>query len=126
MFFHAPHDAEYNDVPYDTFKITYSIDAISSSLKSNLSDVTIESNIGAENVMVDIINNGDQTGDFTQLSVIFYKNGIPVGYTYHYADVQNPGSEDFIEFSFPYDSNYDTIEVDDYEVYINSSYYYTW
>ncbi|MGB4658652.1 MAG: Ig-like domain-containing protein [Mobilitalea sp.] len=125
MAFNAPYDSDYKDVPYSSYKISYSISDISYT-KSNFADIAMESNIGVDNVMVSVVNNGAAKSASTQLSIVFYKEGKVVGYDYQYADVEEAKAEDFIEFSFPYDENYDSIAVDDYEVFINSSYYYTW
>lgn len=123
LFFYAPIDSDYNYVAYDHYKITYSASAISFT-KSNLKDIKIESNIGADNVMVEVTNDGDSTCEYTQIYIIFYKDGEVVGYDYRYANVNDPGSIDYLDFSFPYDESYDTIDIDDYSVYVNYSYSY--
>jgi hypothetical protein len=123
LFYSAPTDSNYDYVPYDHYKITYSASLISY-MKSNLKDIEIASNIGIENVMLEVTNSGGQSAEFTQIAILFYQNGEIVGYDYQYADVQEPGSTDYLEFSFPWDENYETIQIDDYKIYINSSYYY--
>jgi hypothetical protein len=126
LYFYGPTDGDYNQVSYDSYEITYSVDQLTSSIKSVLSDIETESNIGMDNVMVKVTNSGAYEPGATVVSVVFYKGGVAVGYDYQYAEVSTPESSDFLEFSFPYDNNFDTIQVDDFKVFVNSSYYYTW
>ena len=125
LFFYAPTDLDYNYVPYDHYKITYSARS-TEYMKSNLKDIKVTSNIGIDNVMLEVVNDGDESAEYTQIYILFYKDGEIVGVDYRYADVDEPGSVDYIEFSFPYDENYDTIDIDDYAIYVNSSYRYDW
>lgn len=123
LFYSAPYDSSYNNVPYDHYKINYSVSPIKY-MKSNVKDIKMDSNIGADNVMVEITNDGKLSVEFTEVYILFYKDGEIVGYGNRYADVQEPGSVDYLEFSFPWDEDYDTIEIDDYKLYVNSSYGY--
>ena len=125
LYFSAPYDSNYNQVSYNSYKISYSVSDIDYA-KSNLSNIVTESNIGIDNVMVKATNSGDVTSDSTQVCVIFYKNGKVIGYDYQCAGVHDPGTEDYLEFNFPYDQNYETIQIDNYEVFVNNSYYYTY
>lgn len=125
LFFYAPTDSDYNLIPYDHYKITYSARPTDNMI-SNLKDIKISSNIGADNVMLEVTNDSDTSCEYTQIYILFYKNGEIIGIDYQYADVNDPGSVDYLEFSFPYDENYDTIEIDDYALYINYSYRYEW
>ena len=124
LYFSAPYDSDYNQVSFNSYKISYSVSNIDYA-KSNLSNIVTESNIGIDNVMVKASNNGDVASDSTQVCVIFYSDRKMVGYVYQCADVLNPGTEDYLEFNFPYDQNYKTIQIDYYEVFVNNSYYYT-
>lgn len=125
--FNGPYDSNYKDVEYSSYKVSFKPSAISSdSLKSALSSIAVEANIGVDNVMVNVKNTGSKSPSSTVISIVYYKDGNVIGYDYQYADVETPGAEDYLEFSFPYDENYDTIYIDDYKVFVNSSYYYTW
>lgn len=125
VYFSGPYDGDYNNVEYSSFKTIYSVDS-TEYLISNLSDIKIVSNIGSDNVMVEITNSGNETSEYTEIGIIFYKDGEAIAYDYNYAECETPGSIDYLEFSFPYDENYDTIQIDSYEVYVNSSYKFTW
>ena len=105
--------------------INLKIEKASSSLILNNSGIHYSANFGAGNVMVKVTNNGKRNS-YTTIAVVFYKDGRIVGYDYQFAHVENPGSTAYLEFSFPYDRNYDTITPDKFEVYVNDSYTYDW
>lgn len=92
-------------------------------IQSNVSGIGLSYNVGNENVMVRVKNNGRKNA-FTKIAVVYYKKNKVVGYGSQYADVRNPGATDYLEFSFPYDWDYDTIMPDRYVVYVNYSYTY--
>lgn len=123
--FIGPYDNEYNDVAYSSYKVTYSVDSTEYQI-SNLSDINVSSNIGADNVMVEVTNSGNKSPEFTEIGIVFYKDGKAIEADYQYADCTTPGSIDYLEFSFPYDENYDPIQIDSYQVFVNSSYSYIW
>lgn len=123
FYFYPPVDKNFNTVPYDHYKISYYASPIKR-MKSNLKDIKIDSNIGADNVMVEVTNDGNSACEFTLIYIIFYKDGEIVDVDYQYADVNEPGSVDYLEFSFPYDDNFETVEIDDYSIYVNYSYLY--
>ncbi len=124
--FIGPYDSELNYVSYSSYKISYKLSPINEDMRSVVSDINIDSNIGADNVMVNVKNNSGKSPTATIVSVVYYKNGVAVGYDRRYADIESPGSEDYLEFRFPFDDNYETIQIDDYKVFVNCSYYYTW
>lgn len=122
--FSAPYDGDYNAVGYDSYKISYKVSTLSSYIKSALTDIEVESNIGVDNVIATVVNKGKKSPSSTIVSIVFYKGGEVIGYDYTYADMESPGTEDYLEFSFPRDENYDSIDIDDYKIFVNSSYYY--
>lgn len=103
------------------YKVTYTVSEIKGK-KSILNDIKITLNIGSDSVMVEVTNDGNSPCEYTQVYVLFYKDGELIGSLYHYADVNEPGSTDYLSFSFPFDDNYDRIQIDDYSVYVNYSY----
>lgn len=118
--FTGPYDSNYNNVPYTRYEVSYSIEE--TTRISNLNDLSYESNIGIDNVMVKVTNNGEQESEFTIVSVVFYSGNNVVGIESNYIDTVSPGSSSYEQFDFPYDSNYNTIPVDNYKVFINGSY----
>ena len=126
LIFPVPYDSDYtNKIEYSSYKLVYSVSNLIDSIKSNLSDIKTESNIAADSVMVEVTNSGSKSPDYTVVSIVFYKEGNIIGYDYQFAAVQEPGSVGYLEFNFPYDSDYNTIQIDDYKIFINESYYYT-
>lgn len=126
LYFDGPYDSNYKDVEYASYKITYKADELSTSVTSYLSDITVTSNIGTDNVIAEVTNNGNGEPQYTVISIVFYADGVPVGYKYTFADVEAPGSVDYLELSFPRDSDYNAYAVDDYKIFINYSFSYTW
>jgi hypothetical protein len=124
LYFYGPWDSNLNRVPYSSYTINYSVNNVDYT-KSNLSNIKTESNIGADKVMVKVSNNRETPSSYTNIGIVFYKNGKVVGGDNANAKVENPGSEDYLLFDFPYDQNYDTIQIDSYEIFINYSYSYT-
>lgn len=124
LYLTGPYDANYDSVKYNSYKITYAATQLSSSIKSNLSDILLDSNFGADNVMVSVKNNGKLTAEFTLVSIVFYNEGNVVGYDYTYTDANAPGNTSYLQFSYPHNENYETIQPDDFEVFVNGSYYY--
>lgn len=112
------------DSNWSSHKINLKVDNTSNVI-SNVSGINISFNVGNENVMVKVKNNGKKNA-FTEIAVVYYKNNKVVGYGRHSADVENRGDTDYLEIPFPYDSNYNTIDPDRYVVYVNHSYTYTW
>ena len=58
--------------------------------------------------MAEVRNVGKKNA-YTNLAVVYYKDGRIVGYDDRYADVQNPGTVDYVEFRLPYGRDYKTI-----------------
>lgn len=125
IYFIGPYDNDYNDVAYSSYKVTYSVESTEYQT-SNLSDIKVSSNIGVDNVMAEVTNNGNKNAEYTEIGIVFYKDGEAIACDYQYAECGTPGSTDYLEFSFPYDENYDTIQIDSYKIFVNSSYGYTW
>lgn len=118
-----PYDSNYHDVSYSSFKIN--IKASDADVIDNSSAIVCVGNFGYDNVMVNATNMGQQA-EYTQIAVVYYKSGQVIGYGSHYANVENPGSTDYLQFDFPYDEEYNTIHPDNFKVYVNSSYRYDW
>lgn len=123
LFCNNPHDSNYHDVNYASFKIN--IKASEAHAIDNSSAITCDGNFGSDNVMVNVTNNG-QHSEYTKIAVVYYKAGQVIGYEYHYAGVENPGSTDYLQFRFPYDEEYNTIYPDNFKIYVNESYRYDW
>lgn len=109
---------------WSTHKINLKVESANSVI-SNVSGIKVTYNVGNQNVMIKVKNNG-QKNAFTQIAVVYYKNNKVVGYECQYADVKSYGATDYLELPFPYDWDYNTIVPDRYVVYVNNSYTYDW
>lgn len=118
-----PYDSSYNDAEYSSYKINFKADEID--VIGNASAIDCKGNFGVENVMVSVTNNGQRVS-YTSVAVVFYKSGQVIGQESRYAEVNNVGTTDYLQFSFPYDKEYDTIYPDYFEIFVNSSYRYNW
>lgn len=112
------------DDAWNSYNITLGVEK-ATNIIGNASNIQCISNFGNENVMAEVRNVGKKNA-YTNLAVVYYKDGRIVGYDDRYADVQNSGTVDYVEFRLPYGRDYKTIIPDSYKLYVNSSYTYTW
>lgn len=106
---------------WDDYKINIKVEK-ENNIIGNAKNIKVTSNFGNENVMATIKNSGQRV-NFTRIAILFFLNGNVIGYDEAYADVNNPGETDYIEFSFPYEYE---LYPDSYQIYVNSSYRYNW
>lgn len=126
LYFSAPADSDYNDVSYDDYKMSISVDEATNTV-CDAKDIEIKSNVGADNITVEATNKSGKDFSFIIVSCVMYDAfGNAIGYDYNYAECKNKGDTDYFSFDFPYDSNYDTIYPSSYKIYVNSAYTYTW
>jgi hypothetical protein len=125
LLFYPPIDSNFNFIPFDHYKVLYTARS-TDYLTSNQKNIKISSNIGADNVMLEVTNIGKSSSDYTLICILFYKEGEIVGIDYSSLYDMEPGGVDYIQFSFPSDENYNTIDIDDYEIYVNYSYNLDW
>lgn len=124
--FNAPHDGDYNDLKYNTFKVNINAEK-EKNVISKVSKISVSSDMGNENVTAKIKNKSKEKLFSVQVAIIWYnENGKAIGYDYTQANCEKPGSTDYITFDFPYDSNYETIYPDSYKIFVNDAYSYTW
>ena len=112
------------DDKWDSYKISIRVER-ESNIVGNARNIKVSSNFGDENVMVTVTNNG-QKNEFTRIAIVFYSGGKVIGYDESYANVDNKGDKDYLEFMFPFGYDYETIMPDNYKIYVNSSYRYSW
>lgn len=125
LYFYAPYDDDLNSVEYYEYELNYVVSQVSDGVKSNLSDIKVEANITTDSVIAKITNNGEAS-DYTTIGIVFYNDGYAVGYNEFYADMDYEGAVDVLKFYFPTDENYDPIEVDDFDIFVNYSYSFTY
>ena len=123
LFVGNPYGSDYNDIEYSSYKVVFK--AEETDILGNANNISAIGSYGANNVMVTVKNNGS-ANEFTNISIVFYKNGKIIDYDDSYAEVNNPGEIDYLQFNYPYDSEYNTIVPDGFKVYVNDSYSYSW
>ena len=121
QFFYGPEDDNYNYVDYDHIKIFLS--AEKSRYISYASQISINSNLGSNNVTAEITNNSNKQLQFINISIAYYDaSDNIIGYDYTYADCKAPKSVDYITFDLPHDDNYNTVIPSRYKIYVNHAY----
>ena len=124
FFFSNPYDADYNDVPYSDYKITFSVDE-ATSRTPNSRDIKLSGSIGASDFIVSSTNIGNIESDGTCVAVVYYKNGAPIFYAESFVETSNIGETSYTNFNLPYNSDYEYIEFDSYELFIKYSFKWT-
>ncbi len=123
LFALNPYDGNYNDVEYSRHAVEFRCEETSA--MGNAGKISCQADYGADNLMVTAKNMGQRV-ETTSIAVLFYKNGRVIGYGIHYAEINSPLSTDYLQYDFPYDSEYNSIVPDNYKVFVNSSYRYEW
>lgn len=116
-----PYDSSYNKVDYSRYEVVFACEEARAI--GNANNISCEANFGSGNVMATVKNLGGYA-EFTSIGVVFYKNGGIIGYEEHFADVKKSGATDYLQFDFPYDSEYNTITPDNFRIFVNYSYRY--
>lgn len=110
---------------WDSYKVHMTAEKAENVI-TNASNIVVSSNFGDNyNVLASVRNNGKKVL-YTNIAVVYYQNGRIVGYDNAYADVNNPGSVDYVELYHPYDRHLEDIYTDRYKIYVNYSYAYDW
>ena len=126
LFFHAPYDNDFNNVEYDNYKITLSVEK-GTNLICGQKKIDVKSNFGSDNVSAEITNNSGKDFEYIKIAIVFYNSyGEAIGHEYNYADCLTDGSVDYLSFDFPYDNDYETIIPSSYKIYVNEAYAYNW
>ena len=122
LYFVAPYDSNYDTVAYDSYKLSFNVDK-SYYTTYAASKIDVVSNMGADNVTAEVINNSKSTLEFIYLRIVYYDaSGNAIGTEDRYAECNRPGSSDYISFSLPYDEDYNTIHPNSYKIFVNHAY----
>lgn len=121
-----PYDKDYNDIPYSR----YEVDTIARETDPQYytpnygKDFQIKSNQGIQGgVIASVTNPTGKTFDSVELMCVYFKDGAAVGSAYEY--ISDMGKAATVEFSAPYDINYNDLSYDDYEIFVNSTTIYS-
>ncbi len=109
---------------YDSYKIYF--DAEDSFYTPRYKDIEIITNDNkeTEKIIIQFKNTSDTEIKSVEAGVVFYKNGKIIGYDSDYDTTIKVGRSANLSIRYPYDRYYDTIEFDEYRVFINSAYSY--
>lgn len=126
MYFNAPYDSNYQDIEYDSFKVNINAEK-EQNVVSRVSKISVSADEGEENVTVKAKNKAKEELFSVQIAIVWYdENKKAIGYDYKHAECTKPKSTDYLTFDFPYDSDYETVYPDSYEIFVNGAYTYTW
>lgn len=93
---------------------------------SHRKDIKIDSNVEKSygGINVSFTNNADIEVSDVEISALFYKGGQLVGYDSDFEIDIASGGKGSSYLSYPYDSDYNDIEFDDYKLVVNTAYTY--
>ena len=120
-----PYNKKYEDLPYADYEIEILADNTDTDYysKNYVSELEIQSNISStDTVLATIKNPTGKTLDSVDLVCVYYRQGVPVGISMQYLD--DFSRKETVEFYPPYDSDYNDIHFDDYEIIVNTAQYY--
>ena len=89
-------------------------------------ELEMTDNNTGEEVAVQVTNNSEDNIDWISVSVVYYKDKIPVGISEGLESDIKPGRSANFNIGYAYDKNYDDVEFDDYKVFINEAYSYVY
>lgn len=113
--------AWFYEVPEDYSKYEITVDVEESRYKGYASDIKIESNDTGSKIVAQAEIDTKVDLDSVELITLFYKNDEIVGFDNDYEYDVEAGDTLNMNFNYPYDSNYKTIEYDDFKVLVVSA-----
>lgn len=84
-------------------------------------NITEENNIDNNQINFKITNNAEEAIEYLELAIIYYKENKIVGYDYNFVTNFKKSGTTSIDFSYPYNANYDLVEYDNYKLFINEA-----
>ena len=119
---YLPHDEDFQFVPFDSYEIRLDAEEAEEDEASRYfgNELEIVSNVGTEGtVLASISNPTGQVFRMVQMICLYYKDGEAVGYV---PCIINEVEEEAVaEFGRPTDEHYKTLEFDDYEILVMST-----
>lgn len=117
---------EIYDTPSSFSKYEVYTDAEATTYIKDYSDQIEISHNKTDSVVAQVKNNSSDTISSMQVAIVFYNGEKVVGYDYEYASDVKAGRSGNFSFTNPYDRNYDDLKYDNYKIYVNSAYSYTY
>ena len=109
---------------FATYKLY--IDAEKTEETEYFDHIEVTHNNNGENVVVQVKNNSKETIEFMTVSVVYYKQGNVVGIADGIASDIKSGRAGNFNIYYPFDSEYEDIEFDNYKVFVTEAYSYNW
>lgn len=118
---------ELDEVPesYKSYKVYVDVEETDNESYTNKLKATHKDN--GENIVVQVKNDTGKEIEYIEVAIIYYKDNKVVGYDDSLESEIKSGRSANFEFDYPY--NYDTwdeVDFDEYNVFINEAYSYTW
>lgn len=88
-------------------------------------NLEVKANDSGDQIAVEIVNNNNSDLDCIEVNVAFFRDGKIVGIESglsYYEGIGAKGGKAYINVDYPYDSNYDDVVFDEFQVYIVSAY----
>lgn len=111
---------------YDSYKVYVDVEETDNISYLGKLEATHNNNKDEEEVIVQVKNTTDKEIEYIGVSIVFYKDNKIVGYDDSLDGEIKSGRSANFTFSYPYDESYDTIYFDEYQVFINEAYTYSW
>ncbi len=89
-------------------------------------EISMTHNNTGEGIVVQVKNNSDEMIEFITVSVVYYNQGKVVGLADAIDSDVKAGRSGNFNLNYPYDSNYENVQFDDYKVFVNEAYSYNW
>lgn len=111
------------DMPsrFSTYKITLSLGE-ENKYESCTDKIKINSNNTGEKIVVITENESNKELDLLNVSVVYFKNGLPVGYSWQEEYDIEKGKTTYFNIQYSYNKHFDKVEFDEYKVFVNSAY----
>ena len=109
---------------FSTYKIY--IEAEKTEEKDYFDQIEMTNNNNGQNIVVQVKNNSDETIDYITVAVVYYAQGKVVGITDGIASEVKTGRAGNFTLHYPYDSNYENVQFDEYKVLVTEAYSYNW
>ena len=107
---------------YARYDIKFETDNVYVGYESYIDKINITSKNTGEKVMVTAINESNVNLQTIDIGVVFYNQGIPVGFMDGIELNVKKGATKYFNIMYPYDNNYENIKFDEHKVFVNSAY----
>lgn len=117
---------EIYDTPdnFDSYKIYTDAEKVTY-VKSYIDQIEISHN-KTDEVVAQVKNNSSDTISYIEAAIVYYQGDKVVGFDDGIESDIKPGRSGNFNFYNPYNKNYDDVSYDNYKIFVNSAYSYTY